>query len=82
MGTGFLVGTPNKHIALVTAKHVVFDHEGKGGIVPDLAYRLNDKKERSRLFLDPKQASSLRLVRGEAAGFTGPYRPCADRLAG
>ena len=32
--------------------------------------------------LVPKQASSLRLVRGEAAGFTGTYRPCPDRLAG
>ena len=32
--------------------------------------------------LGPEQASSLRLIRGEAAGFTGTYHPCADRLAG
>jgi outer membrane protein assembly factor BamB len=34
------------------------------------------------LGLVPKQASSLRLVRVETAGFTWTYRPCLDRLAG
>jgi hypothetical protein len=51
-GTGFLVNTPNKHIALITAKHLVFADQGKGRLVPNLAYRLNDKKERSSLILD------------------------------
>ena len=32
--------------------------------------------------LDPKQASSLRLAQGEAAGFTGTCRPYPSRLAG
>jgi len=40
IGSGFLVGTPNNHIALITAKHVVYD---KGKQVSDLAYRLNEK---------------------------------------
>lgn len=52
IGTGFLVATPNKHIALVTAKHVVFSDRGKGPLIPNLTYRLNDKKERSSLILD------------------------------
>lgn len=51
-GTGFLVRTPNNHIALVTAKHVVFDRQGKGSLIPNLAFRLNDKKEKSSLILD------------------------------
>ena len=51
-GTGFLVITPNNHIALVTAKHVVFDRQGKGSLIPNLGYRMNDKKERSSLILD------------------------------
>jgi len=38
--------------------------------------------DKTRYALVPKQASSFRLVRGEAAGFTGTYRPCPDRLAG
>jgi hypothetical protein len=33
-------------------------------------------------YLDPKQASSLRLAQGEAAGFTGTCRPYPSRLAG
>jgi hypothetical protein len=32
--------------------------------------------------LAPKQASSLRLAQGEAAGFTGTCRPYPSRLAG
>ena len=44
IATGFLVGTPNKHIALVTAKHVVYEDHGKGPLKNNLAYRLNDKK--------------------------------------
>ncbi len=33
IGTGFLVQTPSNHIALVTAKHVVFTKKGEGPIV-------------------------------------------------
>jgi len=32
--------------------------------------------------LVPKQASSLGLLRGEVAGFTGTYHPCPGQLAG
>lgn len=42
VGSGFLVETPNKHIALITAKHVVYEDEGKGKLRERLAYRLND----------------------------------------
>jgi len=59
-GTGFLVRTPNNYIALVTAKHVVFDRQGKGSIIPNLAYRLNDKKERSSLILDSYATSLIK----------------------
>lgn len=60
IGTGFLVGTPNKHIALVTAKHVVFKDQGKGPIEPNLAYRLNDKEEKSSLILDQDVTSFVK----------------------
>ena len=38
IGTGFLVSTSNKHIALITAKHVVFADNGKGPRLKNLAY--------------------------------------------
>lgn len=50
IGTGFLVGTPNKHILLVTAKHVIFGNEGK--ILENLACRLNEKSGKSILLTD------------------------------
>jgi hypothetical protein len=52
VGTGFLVSTPNNHIALVTAKHVVFADHGKGSLHADLAYRLNNKEKTSSLIQD------------------------------
>lgn len=52
IGTGFLVQTPSNHIALVTAKHVVFTKKGEGPIVSNLAYRINNKKGKSFLVLD------------------------------
>lgn len=57
VGTGFLVDSPNKHILLVTAKHVVLDNTGK--IIENLAYRLNDKSGKSILLTD-KVCSKLR----------------------
>jgi hypothetical protein len=55
-GTGFLISTPNKHIALVTAKHVVFADQGKGSLIPNLAYRLNDKNEKSSLIPEDRKS--------------------------
>jgi len=52
IGTGFLVRTPSNHIALVTAKHVVFTKKGEGPIISNLAYRINNKKGKSFLILD------------------------------
>jgi hypothetical protein len=52
IGTGFLVGTPAGHVALVTAKHVVFHDEGKGPLITNLAYRLNNKVGDSTLASD------------------------------
>jgi hypothetical protein len=42
IGSGFIVGTPGNHLALVTAKHVVFDDRGK--LMPNLIYRINRKE--------------------------------------
>jgi hypothetical protein len=41
IGTGFLLRTPNSHLALVTAKHVVYENDGNGPLLKNLAYRLN-----------------------------------------
>jgi hypothetical protein len=60
IATGFLVETPNKHIALVTAKHVVFADQGNGALIPNIAYRLNDKEERSSLILEHDATSLLK----------------------
>jgi hypothetical protein len=43
IGTGFLIGTPGGHAGLVTAKHVVFEDDGNGPLVTNLAYRLNNR---------------------------------------
>lgn len=52
IGTGFLVSTPAGHVALVTAKHVVFEDEGRGPLITNLAYRLNNKTGDSELTHD------------------------------
>ncbi|MFH0780804.1 MAG: serine protease [Pseudomonadota bacterium] len=52
VGTGFLVRTPGNHIALVTAKHVVYSDQGKGQLTQKLTYRLNDAKGESILVSD------------------------------
>lgn len=52
IGTGFLVSTPNNHIALLTAKHVVYSNQGKGPLKKNLSYRLNDSKGESVLISD------------------------------
>src|SRR6266851_879462 len=49
IGTGFLIGTPAGHAALVTARHVVFEDEGRGSVITNLAYRLNYKTGDSQL---------------------------------
>ena len=49
IGSGFLCKTPNKHLALITAKHVVFEDDGKGNLKEGLAYRFNDKEGGSEL---------------------------------
>ena len=55
-GSGFLVGTPEKHLALVTAKHVVFDKEKEWTLRPHLAYRMNRKEGMSDLFTEAEVA--------------------------
>ena len=50
IGTGFLIDSPNKHIILLTAKHVILDE--KGNLIANLAYRLNEKSGKSVLFPD------------------------------
>ena len=52
IGTGFLVGTPNNHLALLTAKHVVYSNQGKGPLLNNLSYRLNNSKGKSVLIPD------------------------------
>ncbi|SRR6266567_1557611 len=85
IGTGFLVGTPAGHVGLVTAKHVVFEDEGRGPLLTNLAYRLNNEVGNSTLTSDahatafigstwvrsPTQDVACRLiVWGNAAEFT------------
>lgn len=60
IGTGFLVGTPNNHIALITAKHVVYSDQGKGPLIKNLSYRLNDSKGRSVLIPDEYATNYLK----------------------
>lgn len=60
IGTGFLVGTPGNHIALVTAKHVVYSDRGKGPLKQKLTYRLNDSKGESVLISDDYATSYLK----------------------
>jgi hypothetical protein len=47
IGTGFLLLTPNAHVVLVTAKHVITDDKGQP--IRQMAYRLNDRNNKSRL---------------------------------
>lgn len=49
IGTGFLVGHTNGLIALVTAKHVIWEN---GAVRPNLAYRLNNTSGQSDLIAD------------------------------
>ncbi len=60
IGTGFISATPGGHIALVTAKHVVFDENGK--IIPNIIYRLNEHHTTSRPYpanYPPKYVDNL-----------------------
>lgn len=50
VGTGFLVLSPNNHVLLVTAKHVVLTPDGK--IKPYLGYRLNTTQDVSIVISD------------------------------
>lgn len=50
IGTGFLVKTPNAHVLLVTAKHVVVDANGR--VRRQLAYRINQAGSTSLLVSD------------------------------
>lgn len=58
IGSGFLFSTSNNHLALVTAKHVVFKDYGKGKLKEELAYRINNKEGSSELITD-QLATSL-----------------------
>ena len=62
IGTGFLLETPNKHIALVTAKHVVYENEGRGMLLSKIAYRLNRKDGKSILI--PDSVATIQLKSG------------------
>jgi S1-C subfamily serine protease len=60
IGTGFIIKTPGNHVALVTAKHVVIDDNGK--IKQNLAYRLNEQSGISDIFIanyPPKYSKNL-----------------------
>lgn len=60
IGTGFLLETPNKHIALITAKHVVYENEGKGPLLQNIAYRLNRTDGKSILIPDEVATAQLK----------------------
>ena len=60
IGTGFLLETPSKHIALVTAKHVVYENEGKGPLLQNIAYRLNRTDGKSILMPDMVATEQLK----------------------
>ena len=55
-----MVGTPNNHIALLTAKHVVYSDRGEGPLTKNLSYRLNDSKGKSVLILDDYATNYLK----------------------
>lgn len=50
IGTGFLLLSTNRHVVLITAKHVVLNEDGS--IKQNLAYRLNEKNTASDLVSD------------------------------
>jgi S1-C subfamily serine protease len=52
IGTGFIIGSPNNHFILVTAKHVVVDR--KGNVKKRLNYRVNHKSQKSIVISDKK----------------------------
>ncbi|HHT9105714.1 MAG TPA: trypsin-like serine peptidase [Candidatus Wujingus californicus] len=60
IGTGFLIGTPSNHIALVTAKHVVYENEGNGALLQNIAYRLNRTDGESILIPDGYATAQLK----------------------
>lgn len=55
IGTGFLVRSPNKHIILVTARHVVALPDGQ--IRPNLGYRINTRGGKSVVISDARASS-------------------------
>ena len=57
IGTGFLVASANKHIVLITAKHVIVDNKTKK-IRGSLSYRLNDKKGQSVIVTEESLSKS------------------------
>lgn len=75
IGTGFLVDTPNDHIALITAKHVVYANDGNGPLLQDLAYRLNRKDGKSILIPD-----NIATDRVESGWFRSKDNDVACRL--
>lgn len=60
IGTGFLLKTPNNHIALVTAKHVIYENEGKGQLLKYISYRFNRKDGKSILIPDSITTAQLK----------------------
>jgi len=52
--------TPSKHIALITAKHVVYENEGKGPLLKNIAYRLNRTDGKSILIPDAHATAQLK----------------------
>lgn len=60
IGSGFIVQTPSNHIALVTAKHVVFQNNGNGPLIPGLLYRLNVKHGDSDLITDDQTTKHVK----------------------
>jgi len=77
IGTGFLLETPNKHIALVTAKHVVNEDDGKGALRKNIAYRLNRTDGKSILIPDAYATEQLK-----SGWFKSETNDVACRLVG
>ena len=50
LGTGFLLASPNKHVVLVTAKHIIVHTDGS--VRKNLAFRLNNRTNQSDLLSD------------------------------
>jgi hypothetical protein len=71
IGTGFLVQTANKHVVLVTAKHVIQGHFPTGS---RLAYRLNSQDGGSTIVWDDE------LPKGLAGWISAPASDIACRF--